>query len=435
MPIIQDLEITRQLLPLINFTHNRFAQEMLTGILQDLPPDKKGVLEKQAVIRTIIDNGYVHTKLTYHPHDFEEVYHFLQQLQEQAIRFDDNNLVAGWQLWRQRSYRFTLRAKLAQAVLFFEQVDRYFRDVQAESFAGGLLAEPVTQLKTFLKELDAPSLAPEVRQGNNRLADEVRLLQLFSRDIRLAALQGFWRAFFLYEAWHSLAQAVVQHNWCLPVFQEEGIHLRQCYHPLLRQPVKNDLHSRARVLLLTGPNMSGKSTLLKTLGLCVYLAHAGMGVPAAACSLPFFDDIAVVIQLNDDLRNGYSHFMMEVQHLKQVVQTAAAGRCCFAVFDELFRGTNVDDALELSVQTIGGLATFPRGFFVISTHLYQLKQLLPPVAAVEAGFIECSLEGKRPVFAYRLQSGWSDLKIGKLIFEQEGLPLLLQQAAVSSLKK
>jgi len=134
--------------------------------------------------------------------------------------------------------------------------------------------------------------------------------------------------------------------------------------------------------------------------------------------------ISIAIDLKDDLQSGYSHFMSEVKTLKAVVLEASRQQRCFAIFDELFRGTNVEDALAISRTTIVGLTKFTGSCFIISTHLHQLKDAVKD-ERIGTHYIECSLEQGRPVFTYRLQSGWSDLKIGQIIFEQEGLNELL----------
>lgn len=150
--------------------------------------------------------------------------------------------------------------------------------------------------------------------------------------------------------------------------------------------------------------------------------------PATACTLPYFDTIAVSINLNDNLRSGYSHFMTELLHLKTVVEQSGGERRCFAVFDELFRGTNQDDALDITQATIRGLTHFPQSVFFLSTHLLQLEGQLPPTeAAVGAYCIDCTVTEGRPVFSYRLRRGWSQLKIGRLLFDEVGLNRLLAQ--------
>jgi DNA mismatch repair protein MutS len=179
-------------------------------------------------------------------------------------------------------------------------------------------------------------------------------------------------------------------------------------------------------MLLTGPNMSGKSTFLKAISLCVYLAHVGVAVPTAEASMPFFDTLSVSINLNDDLQNGQSHFMTEVKNLKSVALEAADNKRCFCVFDELFRGTNIEDAIEISTSTLNGLTQFKNSYFFISTHLHQLKEIQSVKdGKVDMYYIDCEIQDNTPKFTYVLKQGWSDLRVGRILFEKEGLNELL----------
>ncbi len=118
--------------------------------------------------------------------------------------------------------------------------------------------------------------------------------------------------------------------------------------------------------------------------------------------------------------------MAEVMNLKKVVAEAESNLNCFAVFDELFRGTNIEDALEISTTTIKGLTAFKNSMFFISTLLYQLKQLIEVSSdKVDTYYIDCELKDDTPAFNYRLKEGWSDLKVGRILFEREGLNKML----------
>jgi DNA mismatch repair protein MutS len=239
-------------------------------------------------------------------------------------------------------------------------------------------------------------------------------------------LEYTWNTLFIFEAYVSVSTAIIKNNFCFPTFQQDGIEVDSFFHPLLKSPVKNSLLLSNHIILLTGPNMSGKSTFLKSVGLCVYLGHLGFGVPAKLCKLPFFDSIFVSINLRDDIKNGYSHFMTEITNLKKVL-TVAKEKKIFAVFDELFRGTNIDDALEITSKTIAGLSKFVNSYFFISTHLYQLKSFNNNTYQdVIYYYIDCEIKNNIPVFSYKIKEGWSDIKIGRILFEKEGLLNLLE---------
>ncbi|MCW3467897.1 MutS-related protein [Chitinophaga nivalis] len=417
---VTDLEIEQLLVPLLDVTGNSYARQELVNLLRQLPENEVAVYDRQKILQTLIHHGYVHTLLQYARRDFEEVYYFLLHQQHELADYEVNKTLAALQLlWRRRN-RHALSGRLIQLTFLMESLQLYFDQIDARVFPA-VFGEELARLQVFLRRFRGPALAVRIRSNKFDIGDEVYLLhQLQQMDT--PAISAHWDIFFRYEAWLSLARSVEKYHFCFPVFREGGLALTDFYHPLLKNPVKNNLHTTGSVMLLTGPNMSGKSTLLKALGICVYLAHVGMGVPAASCVLPFYDQITITIQLSDDIKNGHSHFMMEVKHLKEVLQAAHAGKRCFAIFDELFRGTNATDAIDISRQTITGLAGFPGSFFVISTHLHELQ---PFTGDTSAYYIDCVLNGQVPEFRYKLREGWSDLKIGRIIFEQEGLPALL----------
>ena len=143
--------------------------------------------------------------------------------------------------------------------------------------------------------------------------------------------------------------------------------------------------------------------------------------------MPWFSTISVAINLTDSIVSGYSHFMSEVMTLKNVLTEAKTGARCFAVFDELFRGTNIEDALRISTTTLKGITNFPNSLFFISTHLHQLKEMEEiKTNKIFTCYIDCQLTDNVPAFTYQLKEGWSDLQLGRILFEKEGLNTMLK---------
>lgn len=333
---VTDLEIEKQLLPLFDFTGNTYARRALANVLLALPDTQEAVYERQALIKSFIDNGYVHTEITYSRQDFEEVLHSFTRINDQYYYYDSNNFIATFQLLWRRRYRHSMRSRLAQLALFMEQLQAYFEQIDPARFPTEF-GDRIAELKQYLAMFHAKEIGQRIRKNRFGVKSQLFLLDLLNRKVDEKTANKHWETFYAYEAWLSLAKGMVKHAFVFPAFTDGRLQIKDFYHPALKQPVKNDLDVSDTVMLLTGPNMSGKSTLLKALGICIYLAHAGVGVPATYCRLPYFDAITVIINLSDDLKHGYSHFMMEVQHLKNVVQEARSGKRCFAVFDELFR--------------------------------------------------------------------------------------------------
>ncbi|NVO86354.1 MutS-related protein [Hymenobacter terrestris] len=428
MLLVDDLRLDADILPLFNFTHCHEAEMAVRGLLRELPASPELVLEKQAVFRALLAQWGVMGEFNYSRIQLSEVQRFMHEVVSGQLALETNRLRLAARLLVSEETRYRTRARYVQAITFLQRLEqRYFRRLDPAGFPPFARAR-LSTIARFLERLSLNSAAEAIAEDQfsaGRMVDFARQLHAVDEQ----ELAAFWTAFFWLEACWSVAKGLRQHEFAFPEFQSAGLHLADFYHPLLTEPVKNTLAlgSDDNVLLLTGPNMSGKSTLLKALGLCVYLAHAGLGVPAAAARLPFYSSIVVAINLTDSLSGGYSHFLAEIRNLKAVLEAARGPGRVFAVFDELFRGTNVDDALDITQATVAGLAAFLRSCFLISTHLLQLESQLPAQPGRRTFCIECALHEGLPVFSYRLQPGWSQLKIGRILFDKEGLPALFKR--------
>jgi DNA mismatch repair protein MutS len=267
-----------------------------------------------------------------------------------------------------------------------------------------------------------------IEKGHNISIKEIAVFmyKLYAA-YRSGQLLACWRNFFLFEAYLSIAVTAQKAGLVPAQFIDKGIHLTGFFHPFIKNPVKNSIRIDKNVLVLTGPNMSGKSTMLRSISLCVYLAKLGLPVPAEECLVFFADEVNVYINSRDNLNSGYSHFMTEVLNLKGSIMEAQEDKKVFAVFDELFSGTNVDDALNILTITLRGLKKLTNSCFLLSTHFYRLKEL-PEDEMNHAAFyyIDSFLENGVPKFTYQVKEGWSDVKFGSILFEREGLIQLLK---------
>ena len=421
---IKDLHVEKDILPLFDFTYNEPARDALIELLSDIPRSVEDVLYRQQIIKAIINTKPLHAPFPYHRSEFNEVHGYLEDLKNKVTPLDGTSLK--FHLFFAQTERSKEGAHLSQLIIFLFKIQQAWFSQLDEKMFPALFREKIESSKLFLADLGVVKYQAIAKDRRFTIAEIAKLSTFLHGKIRTGAMTAFLKDFFLFEAYLSAAKGIVKHKFTFPRFGNKDLSLVNFYHPLLKAPVKNSLSVAENVVLITGPNMSGKSTLLKAVGICVLLAHLGLAVPADQCELPFFNVISVSINLTDDLRSGFSHFMTEIKSLKNVVVEAGKTKKCFAVFDELFRGTNMEDALEISKTTILGLTKFPGSCFFISTHLHQLKATIAlNDTKVDTRFIECILKNNIPVFTYKLLPGWSDLKIGQLLFEQEGLNQLL----------
>lgn len=238
-------------------------------------------------------------------------------------------------------------------------------------------------------------------------------------------VQAVWQL----DAWCALAQAsaqLVSQGGSWPTVDARGeasLQVEGVRHPMLPAGVANDvaLATHERVLFLTGPNMAGKSTVLRALGLVVYLAHCGLAVPAARAVVPWCDRLFVAIDTHDDLSRGESLYLAEVRRVGAVVQAVTRGERVFAVLDEAFRGTNVVDASEAMGLLVDGLASAAHGTFVIASHLADVGASRVTHAGVSCWCMAVAMHEEGPVFPYRLERGVSAVHLGMVLLDREGV--------------
>lgn len=424
---IDDLDIRREIIPLYDFTLNDSARTKLLELFAKMPATINEVRWRQDVVKTILKNWKVLEDFSYAKIDFSEVYQFVGRLRKEYTDIDKSLAVQKISLAFSKEKLLKINARLIQFInLMYRLESRYFTFLQTASFPEGF-ASHINTVKEFLSSFPLKNYVDKIQESHLSINDIVQITRQLNNKINSKETDAFWNSLFVFESYWSVAKGISRYRFCMPEFiNSRAIIVNNFYHPLIRNPVKNNLVSHGNMILLTGPNMSGKSTLLKAVSLCVYLAHLGLGVPAFECKIPFFQSFSVSINLKDDLKNGYSHFLAEIKNVKSITTEADETNKFFAVFDEIFRGTNPEDALVVAEKTILGLAKkYKDSFFIVSTHLHGLKAAMEKEPAVEPYFIECKLLDNKPVFSYRFLPGWSDLKIGQLLFKMEGLDELL----------
>lgn len=246
------------------------------------------------------------------------------------------------------------------------------------------------------------------------------------------AMQELLEIYFQLDAWYSMAMAIKQYKLIFPSFSNERrplLDIKGLYHPLLEQPVDYDVHllPGKNFLFLTGANMAGKSTFIKAVGTAVFLAHIGMGVPAAQMELSVFDGLLSNINVMDNIVKGESYFYNEVQRIKSTVQKIADKRNWLILIDELFKGTNVQDAMKCSSTVIEGFLKIPNSSFILSTHLYEIGEPLKKYPNIIFNYFETAVQDDQLVFSYQLKDGISNDRLGYLILKNEGVVDMLQK--------
>jgi len=237
--------------------------------------------------------------------------------------------------------------------------------------------------------------------------------------------------YFQLDAWYGMAMAVKKYDLIFPKFifsKEPTLSAGGLYHLLLTEPVSYDitLNKNNNFIFLTGANMAGKSTFIKAVGGAVFLAHIGMGVPATLMELSLFDGLLSNINVADNVAKGESYFYNEVQRVKNTILKINDSRKWLILIDELFKGTNVQDAMKCSTVVIEGLIKIKNSLFILSTHLYEIANELKIYSNIEFKYFETSVIDDQLTFNYHLLDGISNDRIGYLILKREKVIELLE---------
>jgi DNA mismatch repair ATPase MutS len=233
------------------------------------------------------------------------------------------------------------------------------------------------------------------------------------------------------DAWYGMAMAATNLDLVFPEFiesKEPLIEAEGLYHILLNKAVPYDvrMNRETNFLFLTGANMAGKSTFIKAVGTAVFLAHVGMPVPAKRIQLSVFDGLLSNINVIDNIVKGESYFFNEVQRIKATVSKINDGRKWLILIDELFKGTNVQDAMKCSTAVIEGLLKINNSLFILSTHLYEIGEALKIHPNLIFNYFETTVADGQLSFSYQLRNGISNDRLGYLILQREGVVKMLE---------
>jgi len=286
------------------------------------------------------------------------------------------------------------------------------------------------------------ALATRILELRRAIVD-IRPALGFHRTIRADRHVRFRMRSEMLELLHSLARldalrtmgaTTRDRGWVFPrlldgerfLLEAKGLH-----HPFLENPVGNPVQITGGepVVFLTGPNMAGKTTLMRAVGVAALLAQLGMGVPATSMSLTPADLILTGLNPSDNVRAGLSFFFAEVLRVKEAAERVATGKRCLLLFDEVFRGTNVRDALAASEEVITGFARSHHSGCLFSSHLVELAESLAEVGRVRFVQLEGDIVDGRATYSYRLRPGVSDRRFGLQLLEEAGVPALLERIA------
>jgi len=284
--------------------------------------------------------------------------------------------------------------------------------------------------------------------GERALARERELYERLLDALvpHLEAIAALARSLASLDALAALAEVARRGDWCRPRFVKEPlIEIERGRHPVVEarlaesgQPfIANDcrLDAKCRMLVVTGPNMGGKSTFMRQVALIALLASIGSYVPAAACRLGPIDAIHTRIGAADDLANAQSTFMVEMTEAATIVHSATEHS--LVLMDEIGRGTSTFDGLALAGAIAHHLHEKNRAFTLFATHYFELTEFPRlheraknvHVSAVETG------DGHDIAFLHEIEAGPASRSYGVQVARLAGMPPALLRHARATLEQ
>lgn len=226
----------------------------------------------------------------------------------------------------------------------------------------------------------------------------------------------------------SLAVCASVYNLVRPnIIKERKLEIIEGRHPVVEKVIKDDyisnniiMNEEVNTLLITGPNMSGKSTYMRQLAITIIMAQIGSFVPAKSCTMPLFDQIFTRIGASDDLVSGESTFMVEMKEAKNAICNATEKS--LILFDELGRGTATYDGISLAQAILEYINTFIKCKTLFSTHYHELTSLQDNFKSIKNVHVEAKETDGKVTFLHKVKDGPVDKSYGIHVARLAGMP-------------
>ncbi|MES2674207.1 MAG: DNA mismatch repair protein MutS [Pseudomonadota bacterium] len=277
-----------------------------------------------------------------------------------------------------------------------------------------------------LKEFEDKALSAKSRALAREKALYDELLDILNEQ--LIPLQDSAAAVSELDVLTTLAERADALNFCRPTLKQvSGIDIHGGRHPVVEQVtnapfVPNDLcfHSERHMLIVTGPNMGGKSTYMRQAALIVLLAHIGSFVPAQRATIGIVDRIFTRIGSSDDLAGGRSTFMVEMTETANILHNATANS--LVLMDEIGRGTSTFDGLALAWACAKHLAENIKAFTLFATHYFEITSLPETISGIVNVHLNATEHNDNIVFLHKVQEGPASKSYGLQVAKLAGIP-------------
>ncbi|MCC2838291.1 DNA mismatch repair protein MutS [[Clostridium] innocuum] len=296
---------------------------------------------------------------------------------------------------------------------------------------GYVRKQTLTNAERFItQELkDKEDAIVHAQERSIRLEAELFNHLLNQIKVYLPKLHDLSHALATIDALYALAEISSENGYTRPQFHTgHSIHMKEARHPILDRMMKttryvsNDLEMGEDndILMITGPNMGGKSTYMRQTVFLVIMAQIGCFVPAKKAEMPIFDQIFTRIGASDDIMSGQSTFMVEMIEANNALQKATANS--LILFDEIGRGTSTYDGMALAQAMIEYIMRNIKAKTLFSTHYHELTEMAEKNAGIRNVHVDVHEEDDKVTFLYRVLDGKADKSYGINVARLAHLP-------------
>ena len=296
---------------------------------------------------------------------------------------------------------------------------------------GYVRKQTLTNAERFItQELkDKEDAIVHAQERSIRLEAELFNHLLNQIKVYLPKLHDLSHALATIDALYALAEISSENGYTRPQFHTgHSIHMKEARHPILDRMMKttryvsNDLEMGEDndILMITGPNMGGKSTYMRQTVFLVIMAQIGCFVPAKKAEMPIFDQIFTRIGASDDIMSGQSTFMVEMIEANNALQNATANS--LILFDEIGRGTSTYDGMALAQAMIEYIMRNIKAKTLFSTHYHELTEMAEKNAGIRNVHVDVHEEDDKVTFLYRVLDGKADKSYGISVARLAHLP-------------
>ncbi len=277
-------------------------------------------------------------------------------------------------------------------------------------------------------------------QGKALALEKLLYEQLFEQILpMIAPLQNSSSALSQLDVLNTFAQRSLDLNYNRPTFHNDiGIALENARHPVVEQVMDNpfianpvNLSSSRQMLVITGPNMGGKSTYMRQTALICLMAHIGCFVPASSANIGVIDRIFTRIGASDDLASGRSTFMVEMTETANILHNATEHS--LVLMDEIGRGTSTFDGLSLAWASAHYLATKCKSLTLFATHYFELTQLSDHISHIMNVHLDAIEHEESIAFLHHVADGAANKSYGIQVAQLAGIPKVVTQIAKAKL--